>query len=55
MSEHLRYLAAHSRVPLSCFPNAGLPELAADGARYPLTPPERAAAHDGRRDGGQAR
>jgi 5-methyltetrahydrofolate--homocysteine methyltransferase len=46
MSEHLRYLAAHSRVPLSCFPNAGLPELSADGARYPLTPPELAEAHD---------
>ncbi len=25
MSEHLRYLAAHSRLPLSCMPNAGLP------------------------------
>src|SRR5215469_7717531 len=46
MSEHLRYLAAHSRLPLSCFPNAGLPELTASGARYPLTAPELAAAHD---------
>jgi 5-methyltetrahydrofolate--homocysteine methyltransferase len=25
MSEHLRYLAAHARIPLSCMPNAGLP------------------------------
>jgi 5-methyltetrahydrofolate--homocysteine methyltransferase len=46
MSEHLRYLAAHCRVGLSCFPNAGLPELTADGARYPLTAPELADAHD---------
>ena len=37
MSEHLRYLAAHSRMPLSCMPNAGLPELTSNGARYPLT------------------
>ena len=27
MSEHLRYLARHSRVQLSCMPNAGLPVL----------------------------
>jgi len=46
MSEHLRYLAAHSPVPISCEPNAGLPVLAADGARYPLTPEQLAAAHD---------
>jgi 5-methyltetrahydrofolate--homocysteine methyltransferase len=46
MSEHLRYLAAHSPVPLSCEPNAGLPELTADGARYPLTPDGLADAHD---------
>jgi len=46
MSEHLRYLSRHSRVPLSCMPNAGLPELTADGAYYPLTPEQLAAAHD---------
>ncbi|SEG66485.1 methionine synthase (B12-dependent) [Thermomonospora echinospora] len=46
MSEHLRYLARHARVGLSCMPNAGLPELTADGARYPLTPAELADAHD---------
>jgi 5-methyltetrahydrofolate--homocysteine methyltransferase len=46
MSEHLRYLAAHSTVPLSCEPNAGLPELTKDGARYPLTPDGLADAHD---------
>jgi 5-methyltetrahydrofolate--homocysteine methyltransferase len=46
MSEHLRYLAGHSRIPLSCMPNAGLPVLAADGARYPLTPDQLADAHE---------
>src|ERR1700730_13172298 len=46
MSEHLRYLSRHARVPLSCMPNAGLPELTADGAYYPLTPGQLAAAHD---------
>jgi 5-methyltetrahydrofolate--homocysteine methyltransferase len=46
MSEHLRHLSRHARVGLSCMPNAGLPELTADGARYPLTPEELADAHD---------
>jgi 5-methyltetrahydrofolate--homocysteine methyltransferase len=46
MSEHLRYLARHATMLLSCMPNAGLPELTADGARYPLTPDELADAHD---------
>ncbi len=46
MSEHLRYLAAHSRVPVSCMPNAGLPELTSNGAYYPVTPDELAAAHE---------
>ena len=46
MSEHLRVLAKHARVPLSCMPNAGLPQLTADGAYYPLTATELADAHD---------
>src|SRR5262245_50132932 len=46
MSEHLRYLAGHSPLPLSCMPNAGLPVLTADGARYPLDPPGLADAHE---------
>ncbi|MBT3151869.1 methionine synthase [Streptomyces sp. CHD11] len=46
MSEHLRYLARHSRVRLSCMPNAGLPELTKDGARYPLSPAELADAQE---------
>jgi 5-methyltetrahydrofolate--homocysteine methyltransferase len=46
MSEHLRYLAAHSPLPLSCMPNAGLPELTSDGAYYPVTAAELADAHE---------
>src|SRR6202167_1337876 len=46
MSEHLRYLAGHSRIPISCEPNAGLPILTSDGASYPLTPAQLADAHD---------
>ncbi|MFD7071986.1 methionine synthase [Streptomyces sp. NPDC059913] len=46
MSEHLRYLARHSRIPLSCMPNAGLPVLGKDGAHYPLTPSELADAQE---------
>ena len=46
MSEHLRYLAAHARIPISCEPNAGLPVLTSDGASYPLTPSQLADAHD---------
>ncbi|MFE5619925.1 methionine synthase [Streptomyces sp. NPDC056524] len=46
MSEHLRYLARHSRIPLSCMPNAGLPVLGKNGAHYPLTPVELADAQE---------
>ncbi|MEN3537316.1 methionine synthase [Microbispora sp. ZYX-F-249] len=46
MSEHLRYLARHARIPISCMPNAGLPQLTADGAYYPLSPAELADAHE---------
>ena len=46
MSEHLRYLSRAARIGLSCMPNAGLPELTSDGARYPLTPEQLADAHD---------
>jgi 5-methyltetrahydrofolate--homocysteine methyltransferase len=44
MSEHLRYLSQHSRIPISVMPNAGLPELGPHGATYPLTPDELAEA-----------
>ncbi|MFF3065725.1 methionine synthase [Oerskovia sp. NPDC057915] len=45
MSEHLRHLAKHAEIPVTCMPNAGLPVLGANGASYPLTPGELAAAH----------
>ena len=40
MSEHLRQLSRHAPMTLSCMPNAGLPELTPDGARYPMGPGE---------------
>ncbi len=46
MSEHLRHLSRHARIGVSCMPNAGLPQLTADGAHYPLTPAELTEAHD---------
>ncbi|WP_327660303.1 MULTISPECIES: methionine synthase [unclassified Streptomyces] len=46
MSEHLRYLARHSRIPISAMPNAGLPVLTKDGAHYPLGAGELADAQE---------
>ncbi|MQS14897.1 methionine synthase [Streptomyces kaniharaensis] len=47
MSEHLRYLARHARIGLSCMPNAGLPVLGKDGAYFPLDPAGLAEAQEG--------
>ena len=44
MSEHLRTLSKHARIPLSVMPNAGLPTLGPHGAEYPLSPDELAEA-----------
>ncbi|MGH3551356.1 MAG: methionine synthase [Mycobacterium sp.] len=44
MSEHLRHLSRHARIPVSVMPNAGLPVLGANGAEYPLQPDELAEA-----------
>jgi 5-methyltetrahydrofolate--homocysteine methyltransferase len=44
MSEHLRTLSKHARIPLSVMPNAGLPILGPSGAVYPLGPDELAEA-----------
>jgi 5-methyltetrahydrofolate--homocysteine methyltransferase len=44
MSEHLRHLSRHARLPVSVMPNAGLPVLGANGAEYPLQPDELAEA-----------
>lgn len=38
MSEHLRHLSRFARIGVGCMPNAGLPELTSEGARYPLGP-----------------
>ncbi|MEU1541697.1 methionine synthase [Actinacidiphila glaucinigra] len=46
MSEHLRYLARHARVGISCMPNAGLPILGKDGAHFPLGPEGLADAQE---------
>ncbi len=44
MSEHLRHLSRYAAIGVSCMPNAGLPQLTADGAHYPLKPVELADA-----------
>ena len=46
MSEHLRHLGRNANVGVACMPNAGLPELTAEGAHYPLTPTGLADALD---------
>ena len=46
MSEHLRVLSQQATIGISCMPNAGLPQLTADGAHYPLTPDQLADAHE---------
>jgi 5-methyltetrahydrofolate--homocysteine methyltransferase len=38
MSEHLRYLSQHARMPISCLPNAGLPSVVDGKMHYDLTP-----------------
>lgn len=40
MSENIRYLCRNSRIPVSCIPNAGLPENIGGKAHYHLTPEE---------------
>jgi 5-methyltetrahydrofolate--homocysteine methyltransferase len=44
MSEHLRHLSRYATIGVSCMPNAGLPQLTAKGAVYPLQPIELADA-----------
>ncbi|MDP9420612.1 MAG: methionine synthase [Actinomycetota bacterium] len=45
MHEHLRHLAAHARMPVSCVPNAGLPSVVDGAMHYDLTPEELAEHH----------
>ena len=40
MSEHLRYLTQHARMPVSALPNAGLPSVVDGRMHYDLTPEE---------------
>ncbi|MDE3058848.1 MAG: methionine synthase [Bacteroidota bacterium] len=40
MSENVRYLCASSPIPVSCIPNAGIPENIGGHAHYHLTPEE---------------
>ena len=46
MSEHLRHLTAHARMPVSCLPNAGLPSVVEGKMHYDLTPPQLADYHE---------
>ncbi|MCP4966616.1 MAG: methionine synthase [bacterium] len=45
MSEHIRYLARHSRVPISAIPNAGLPEVVDGEMHYGLSAENLAEQH----------
>jgi 5-methyltetrahydrofolate--homocysteine methyltransferase len=38
MSEHLRHLSQHARMPIACLPNAGLPSVVDGAMHYDLTP-----------------
>src|SRR5688572_26752106 len=42
MSEHLRYLGQHARMPIACLPNAGLPSVVNGQMHYDLTPEQLA-------------
>jgi 5-methyltetrahydrofolate--homocysteine methyltransferase len=45
MSEHLRYLGQHARMPIACLPNAGLPSVVDGKMHYDLTPEQLAEYH----------
>ena len=45
MSEHLRHLSHHARMPISCIPNAGLPSVVDGQMHYDLTPEALAEHH----------
>ncbi|HZD64996.1 MAG TPA: methionine synthase [Acidimicrobiales bacterium] len=45
MGEHLRHLSAHARMPISCMPNAGLPQVVEGQMHYDLTAAELADYH----------
>jgi len=43
MSEHVRHLSQHSRMPISCLPNAGLPSVVDGKMHYDLSAEDMAA------------
>ncbi len=45
MSEHLRHLAQHARMPIACIPNAGMPSVVDGAMHYDLTPEQLAEHH----------
>ena len=45
MGEHLRHLSQHSKLSISCLPNAGLPSVVEGRTHYDLTPEELADYH----------
>ena len=45
MSEHLRHLTAHTRTPISCVPNAGLPSVVEGKMHYDLEPHQLGEYH----------
>ncbi len=45
MTEHIRYLARHSQVPIAAIPNAGLPEVVDGDMHYGLSPESLAEQH----------
>jgi 5-methyltetrahydrofolate--homocysteine methyltransferase len=47
MSEHLRYLSQHARMPIAVLPNAGMPSVVDGAMHYDLTP-EQLADHQRR-------
>jgi 5-methyltetrahydrofolate--homocysteine methyltransferase len=45
MSEHLRHLSQHSRMPIACLPNAGMPSVVDGKMHYDLTPEQLVEYH----------
>src|SRR3954468_17477463 len=45
MTEHLRHLSQHARMPIACIPNAGLPSVVDGKMHYDLTPDQLADYH----------
>ena len=46
MTEHLRHLSQHARMPVSCLPNAGLPSVVDGKMHYDLTAEQFVAHHE---------